>query len=75
MRKITQEAVQCFLMEEDFNKSNTEVSQSIMGSHLYLHGNEIARMERDYQREETKISITNAGWDTNTTNERLRAIP
>lgn len=74
-RKITNESVRAFLCWEDFRKSNMEVSQSIQGTHMYLHGNEIARIERDFENEKDTISITDAWWNTNTTKERLNGIP
>ena len=75
MRKITREAINAFMNQEDYKKDNTEVCQSILWTHLYLHGNEIAMFEKDYENEKDIISITTAHWNTNTTLERLRGIP
>jgi len=69
-RKITQEAVNAFLNNQNYSKDNTMV---IVHDHnqveLALHGNCIAKKDNG------KISITTAGWFTNTTKERLNAIP
>ena len=42
---------------------------------MALHGNDIARIEEDYENEKTTIYVTNAGWFSNTTKERLNGIP
>tara|TARA_R100001015_G_C4590814_1_gene146315 strand:+ start:443 stop:742 length:300 start_codon:yes stop_codon:yes gene_type:complete len=71
MRKITQEA--CFAFEyayaDNFNKSNTRVVRSNeVAAEMYLHGNLIAYSN------ETGIYISNAGYKTNTTKERLNGL-
>lgn len=65
MRKITEEVVGAFLR----NKAKTLANTSTNGTTLILHGNAIAWHEND------KICITNANWFSNTTKERLNAIP
>lgn len=65
MRKVTKEAVSAFLGGQKYSKSNTSTD----GKNLYLHGNLIARRGSD------GIQITNAGWPSNTTKERLNGIP
>ena len=64
MRKITQLTVRAFLSRETLRVSNTYTD----GSALYLHGNKIA------QYFEGEIYISNAGWKTMTTKERLNAL-
>jgi hypothetical protein len=71
MRKITQEAVDKFLSKEPFKKSNMKVESGGMGTwKLKLHGNTIASID-----EFNMLSISNAGWSSNTTKERLNGIP
>jgi hypothetical protein len=69
-RKITQESVQKFLNGVPFKKSNMEVSREGTIYYLKLHGNKIAALEPD-----GKMWITNAGWRSNTTKERLNGLP
>lgn len=72
-RKITKESVEAFLAGRKFNKGNMSVD---LAEHdklvvLKLHGNPIAR--RDLAT--GKLEITNAGWPTVTTRERLNGLP
>jgi hypothetical protein len=85
MRKITREAINAFMSGSSFYKANTIVepfsgrivlsdglTQGI-GDKAYvmrLHGNAIA-----VNTQQGVIYITNAGWSTTTTKERLNAIP
>ncbi len=69
-RKITQESVQKFLDGVPFKKSNMEVSREGTIYYLKLHGNKIAALESD-----GKMWISNAGWRSNTTKERLNGLP
>jgi predicted ATP-binding protein involved in virulence len=73
MRKITEKAVSAFMSDFTFNEANTTVSLGVNsdGKHtfLQLHGNTIAKKVNG------KLFITNCGWFTNTTKERLNAIP
>ncbi len=69
-RKITQESVQKFLNGVPFKKSNMEVSREGTIYYLKLHGNKIAALESD-----GKMWISNAGWRSNTTKERLNGLP
>ena len=70
MRKITRSAYQAFINKKPFTKSNTAVQVSEDGSvTLSLHGNTIAKQVND------TLSITSAGWPTNTTKERLNSFP
>ena len=71
MRKITKEAINHFNNAKRFKKQNTEVEVLPNVTILKLHGNSIAYQYNDPQR---TLSITNCGWQTNTTKERLNAI-
>ena len=66
MRQITKEAVDAFLNGRYYKKSNMEVA----GGNMYLHGNKIAWFDKNGQ-----LWITNCCWLTNTTKERLNALP
>ena len=72
MRKITEESVDAFLNAKKFKKANMEVEVLPNVTILKLHGNKIAYMYNDPER---TLSITNCGWETTTTKERLNAIP
>lgn len=77
-RKITTESVAAFLNGERFNKANMTVTCEDGETRMYLHGNLIARaftvpggfgvMDSD------QIEITDAGWQTVTTKERLNGL-
>ncbi len=70
MRKITKEAVDKFLSKETFKKSNMQVDECFGQYRLKLHGNTIAVLD-----EFNMLSISNAGWSSNTTKERLNGLP
>ena len=70
MRKITSEAVSKFLSKTPFRKSNMSVEESYGVYKLKLHGNTIATID-----ELGVLSVSNAGWRSNTTKERLNGIP
>jgi hypothetical protein len=70
MRKITSEAVDKFLSRKPFKKSNMEVDAFYSTYRLKLHGNVIAVID-----EFNVLQISNAGWASNTTKERLNGIP
>lgn len=72
MRKVTQNAVNSFLNAQKFREGSTTVEVLANVTILKLHDNPIAYKYNDPKR---TISITNAGWQTNTTKERLNAIP
>tara|TARA_R110000823_G_scaffold312781_1_gene439770 strand:+ start:251 stop:544 length:294 start_codon:yes stop_codon:yes gene_type:complete len=72
MRKITEESVDAFLNAKKFKKANMEVEVLPNVTILKLYGNKIAYMYNDPER---TLSITNCGWKTTTTKERLNAIP
>lgn len=70
MRKITQQAVQCFLGNVEFTKGNTKVRHYCDGTaKMFLHNNLIA------QKISEKLEITTSGWNTVTTRERLNGLP
>ena len=73
MRKITELSVEKFVNDENFKRGNMEVRYQydcslIPTTRMYLHGNCIAIKRYG------KISITNAGWFSVTTKERLNGI-
>lgn len=69
-RKITSEAVSKFLSKITFSKSNMSVTKEGEIIRLKLHGNTIATID-----ELGVLSVSHAGWDTNTTKERLNGLP
>ena len=72
MRKITQNAVDAFIAGRTFNGSNTTVSTAHLidgfNVSMYLHGNLIA------ERTGSSMRIRDAGWQSNTTKERLNGL-
>ena len=72
MKKITRDSVDAFMNARPFRKDNTEVTVLDNLTILKLFGNEIAYRYNDPER---TLSITNAGWFSNTTKERLNGIP
>ena len=71
MRKITQESIQAFNNCKPFNKQNMQVQVLPNVTILKLHNNPIAYRYNDPKQ---TLSITNAGWQTNTTKERLNGL-
>lgn len=74
MKKITQEMINAYLEGKEFYKSNTEViinPNSSCGTltQIYLFNNCIA------ENSDLGLYITNQGWFTKTTKERLNALP
>lgn len=72
MRKITRESVQAFMDARPFSKDNTTIEVLPNVTIMSLFGNRIAYRYNDPER---TLSITNAGWFSNTTKERLNGIP
>lgn len=72
MRVITENAIEKFLNAETFKVSNTEVEVLPNVTILKLFGNAIAYR---YNDPEKTLSITNCGWKSNTTKERLNGLP
>ncbi len=71
MKKITEESVNAFLNAKKFNKSNMSVEVLPNVTILKYQGNSIAYKYNDPNQ---TISITNCGWFTNTTKERLNGV-
>ena len=69
-RKITQESVSAFLAGRKFKKGNMSVESELGYTKLKLHGNTIATIDAL-----GVMSVSNAGWCTNTTRERLNGLP
>ena len=81
MRKVEQKMINALRAGRSFNVQNTKVSKRtrVSGGYaqsVYLHDNEIARLEYNHEkaREPFAIMGTLAGWDTVTTRSRLNAI-
>ena len=68
MRTVTKNALNCFYNKGNGNFSNTSVITEGNTTKMFLHGNLIAKIEND------KLFITNAGWKSKTTKERLNAL-
>ena len=64
MRKITKESVKAFFNNTNYSKSNT----FIVNNKFYLHNNLIAEIK------DNKLILSNCGWFSNTTKERLNGI-
>lgn len=64
MRKITQETTSAFMNRNTRTLGNTMTD----GNALYLHGNKIAEWR------DGDLYISNAGWTSNTTKERLNGL-
>ena len=70
MRQITKDSINAFNNSFTFSKSNMKVRVFNDVVKLQYHNNTIAIKNRLTN----KISITNCGWFTNTTKERLNAL-
>ena len=68
MRNITVEAAKAFRSGKYFSRSNTKVTVEDNIIKILLHGNCIA------QRTPLAYTITNCGWFTPTTKERLNGL-
>ncbi len=71
MRSITIDACRAFIAARPFKRSNTEVVVLDNVTILKLFGNEIAYR---YNDPEKTLTITNCGWKSKTTKERLNGI-
>lgn len=69
MRKITNEAINAFKANKTFNGNNTKVLVENGTTKMYLFSHLIAKKTAGI------ISITNAGYFTPTTKDRLNSIP
>jgi hypothetical protein len=72
MKLITRQSIEAFMNARPFKKQNMEVEVLPNVTILKLHGNRIAFR---YNDPEKTLSISNCGWFSNTTKERLNAIP
>ena len=72
MRKITAQSVDAFMDARPFKKDNMQVEVLLNCTIMKLYGNAIAYRYNDPDR---TLTITNCGWFTNTTKERLNGIP
>jgi len=71
MRKITMEACRAFEGGYNFKSGNTRVDDH----GYFLHNNKIAEYQSLFKNDGNKnINITLAGWNTNTTRERLNGL-
>lgn len=68
MKIVTQNAVNCFNKGGNATFSNTQVTTSNGVTKLFLFDNLIAVKENGVTR------ISNAGWESNTTKERLNGL-
>lgn len=64
MRKVTKQIAEAFFAQRALKVSNTHTD----GQAVWLHGNKIAERRRD------GVWISLAGWNTNTTRERLNGL-
>ena len=72
MRNITIESINAFLSAKKFKKSNMQVEVLPNVTVLKYQSNEIAYRYNDPKK---TLSITNCGWFSNTTKERLNGLP
>jgi hypothetical protein len=72
MRLITKQAIEAFMDARPFKKSNMQVEVQSNVTILRLFDNPIAYRYNDPDK---TLSISNCGWQSNTTKERLNAIP
>ena len=69
MKKITQQSVNAFINDLQFSKDNTIVKAGGEVTNLFLHGNLIAH------KTQGRMFISNCGWFSRTTKERLNGLP
>ena len=72
MRKITKDSINAFMNAKEFKRDNTQVKVLPNVTVLKLHNNAIAYRYNDPER---TLTISNCGWFTPTTKERLNALP
>lgn len=65
MRNVTEKICFAFMTGASLTVGNSYTN----GKELFLHGNKIA------EKREDGLYITNAGWQTNVTKERLNGLP
>lgn len=72
MRQITNDSINAFMNAKPFSRQNMKVEVLPNVTILKLHNNAIAYRYNDPER---TLSITNCGWFSNTTKERLNGLP
>lgn len=72
MRQITNDSISAFMNAKPFNRQNMSVEVLPNVTILKLHNNAIAYKYNDPKE---TLSITNCGWFSNTTKERLNGLP
>ena len=65
MRQVTNRIANAFASRQSLTVGNTRTD----GNHVWLHGNMIVKRAEDGQ-----VLVSNAGWYSNTTKERLSAF-
>lgn len=70
MKKITKQSIESFIERKPFKRGNMSVVIENGITYLQLHGNRIAALLAD-----NRMWVSNAGWATNTTKERLNGLP
>lgn len=70
MRQITKNSINAFLNRKTFTRQNMKVTEFNNKFYLKLHDNIVAVLHED-----NALQITNAGWFSNTTKERLNGLP
>ncbi len=70
MRQITEQSVAAFNANKSFKLANTIIDVDSKETKMYLHNNLIAVKDIESGR----LKITNAGWQSNTTKERLNGL-
>jgi len=68
MRKITEQSISAFNNNVPFKSGNTSVHVDGNNTLLRLHGNLIAKKENG------KLFVSNGGWSSTTTKERLNGL-
>ena len=72
MRQITSDSINAFMNAKPFSRQNMSVEVLPNVTILKLHNNAIAYKYNDPKE---TLSITNCGWFSNTTKERLNGLP
>ena len=70
MRQITKDSINAFLNRKTFTRQNMKVREMNGKFYLKLHNNIIAVLHAN-----NTLQITNCGWFSNTTKERLNGLP
>lgn len=70
MRQVTQQTGNALKQGQSKTVGNTRTD----GRHYFLHGNHIAEYSRDNVTGNPILYLSDAGWRTNTTKERLNGL-